>query len=821
MFTQRQPYASQDELDAQRGMMPSDPAATTPDTGAAPESMGMVPRDPEIAPRPGETEPTDKVELFKGNPVAEPDAPQTELTKRRHQILMDCLQEESERQAEERQQAQIDDDYYHHQQWTHEEARILKERGQAPLVFNEARAAIDWLTGTERRLRKDYKIRPRSKEDEAGAELKTKVFKYTEDVNLAPWRRSGAFKQCVTSGLGWLEEGISLDPERELIYAGSEDWRRIYRDSRGREFDQSDCRYNIRRKVIDLDYAQALLPSMSQHLAAIAGRWGTQDEETDDVWYLGERLTSAHAQAWATGAGVFGEDYTVRRSASAWDFGRRNSVELLETWYRVPQTVKVFAAGPQFRKIVNPADPGHQQLLNDRWACYETVKMQMRCMVGTKYQPGWDGPSPFRHSRFPFIPMWGYRRGRDGLAYGSMRGMRDPQDDLNKRRSKALFALSAQRTFVKSGAVEDVEELRAEIARVDAMVVIDGDINTGIRVEESMKMDQVRGNLELAQANIEHIRNAGGVTGESLGHDTNAQSGKAIIAKQDQGSLVTYELFDNYYLAFRLAGQIRMSNIEQFHNQEWTLRIDPQGKQPATWVTVNQYDPSTGRYLNDITAAEADFIVDSQDYRASLTQAAMQSMFELLQQMAPMAPQVVLALLDLVVDSADVQDKDEWVARIRKLNGQRDPSKPPTPEEMAQQQQQDAKQQQLDQINTETAQAQLDVLKSKINDTNAASVLKNIQGLLASVQAAVAVTSMPGAAAPADGIAKSAGFVDKTPNDPLVTAGVAPPQPQPVMPGAAPVPPGGDAAAPAPVQNDPTNPQGPALSAPSAQPAMA
>jgi hypothetical protein len=800
MFTQRAPYPSQEELDASRGMMPS-PEATPVPTPDDPATMGMVPRDPYIAPKPGEgAEATDKVDLFKAdNARPSEDARVPEIVQRRHATLMSCLEEEGQRQAEERHQAQIDDDYYHHQQWTPEEARVLQDRGQAPLVFNESRGAIDWLTGTERRLRKDYKIRPRERNDEQGAELKTKVFKYLEDVNLAPWHRSRAFKQMVTSGLGWLEESLHLDPEKELIYSGSEDWRRIFRDSRAREFDLSDCRYLIRRKIVDLDYAVALLPKMARHLAAIAGRWGTEDEEHDDVWYLGQKLTSAHHAQWADGNdGIFGEDYTVRRSGSAWDYGRRNSVELLETWYRVPEVVKVFADGPAFRKIVNPADPRHQQLVNDRWACYETVKMRMRCMVGTKYQAGHDGPSPFSHGQFSLIPMWGYRRGRDGLVYGSMRGMRDPQDDLNKRRSKALFALSAQRTFFKDGSVEDPEELRSEVARVDALIKVEGDINN-VRVEESMKMDQVRGNLELAQANIEHIRNIGGVTGESLGHDTNAQSGKAIIAKQEQGSLVTYELFDSYFLAFKLAGQIRLSNIEQFCNQEWTLRIDPQGARPAEWVTVNKLDPRTGQYLNDITAAQADFIVDAQDYRATLTQAALQQMFELLGSMAQFAPQVVLSLLDLVVDAADVQNKEEWVARIRKLNGQRDPSKPPTPEEMAADQANAAKQQRMEEITIETAQAELDVLKSKVTDTNAAKVLKNVQGLLAAIEAAVQVTGMPGAAEPADLIARSAGFVDETPATPLIGSPALPAQPAPMA---------------MPQAGQPMNPEGPALSAP-------
>jgi hypothetical protein len=739
------------------------------------------PRDTYIPELPDEVEPADKIELFKGAPIVEPDAPLEEQLRRKHAILMATLEEEAERQAEERQQAQIDHDYYDHQQWTAKDALVLSNRGQAPLVFNEARGSIDWLCGTERRLRKDYRVRPREKNDEQIAEVKTKLFKYVDDVNLGHWHRSRAFKETAISGLSWLEEGLNMDPEKELIFSGSETWRRVFRDSRGREFDQSDWRYLHRRKILDLDYAAMLIPKAANHLQSIAGRWGSEDDEADDIWYLGQKLTSAHALAWSDETdSLFGGDYTVRRAgASAWDRGRRNSVELIETWYRVPELVRVFSDGPAFRQIVNGADPRHAAMVQAKVPMYETVKWRMRVMVSTKYQPLWDGPSPFKHGNFLLVPMWGYRRGRDGMTYGSMRGMRDPQDDLNKRRSKALYALSVNQFFVKEGAVDDIEDLREEGARADGVIIIKGDIQQGIK-RESYAGD-VQQNLEMAEADRIHIRNAGGVTGDNLGQDSSAVSGKAIIAKQEQGSLTSFELFDNFFLAFKLAGQRRMSHIEQFCNQPWVVRIDPQGMGVADWLQVNHQDPITGQWENDITASQADFIVDAQDYRATLTQAAMQSMFELLTQMANFAPQVVLNLLDLVVETADIQGKDEWVARIRKMTGQRDPTKPPTPEEIAADQERMAKEKRMEDITIETAAAKLEEILTKVNKTNADKVLVKLQSLLSGVEAAAQITTMPALAPTADALARAAGFEDETPGDAVIPTLQAPSLAQPDM----------------------------------------
>lgn len=396
--------------------------------------------------------------------------------------------------------------------------------------------------------------------------------------------------------------------------------------------------------------------------------------------------------------------------------------------------------------------------------------------------------SPFRHGRFLLTPIYGYRRARDGLAYGVMRGMRDIQDDLNKRRSKALFALSSNRVVAEQGAVDDVDEARAEAARPDMWL----EVKQGKKVTFEKPAGDYQGNLDLAVQDTQAIREVGGVSGENLGHDTNANSGKAILAKQDQGALTTGELFDNLLLAIRQAGKLRLSHIEQFWTEQKAIRIVGERK-PIEWVEVNKFDPATGQYLNDITAREADFIVDTQDYRASLSQAAMEQMFALLGQIATFAPQVVLAVLDLVVESADIKDKDEWVARIRKLNGQRDPSKPPTPEEVQAEQAAQAKQHEAEQIATETAKAQLaqitanmELMRSQMSKLGVEDALKRVETLYSALQAAQIAATTPGVTGAADEIAKSAGFEDKHPGgipqppvntDPMTPATGLPPQP--------------------------------------------
>ena len=578
------------------------------------------------------------------------------------------------------------------------------------------------------------------------------------------------------SGLSWLEEGVNTDPGAEIIFSSSEDWRNVYRDSRCRNFALEDARYLFRRKVTDLDYALALLPKAADHLRVIASTDETVDD--DDIWYLGERLTGASdilnedglPSNWRDRRAYLGGGYT--------DKGRRTSVELLECWYRVPQTVQVFDAGPLQGKVFNPAEMGHQQLQRDGHRMYATVKMQMRVMVATKDQPLWDNPSPFKHNRFLLVPLWGYRRYRDGMAYGVMRGMRDLQEDVNKRASKALWLLSSNRVVAEENAVADVEEARVEAARADGWI----SVKPGKKLEFVKPMAEIQGNLEMMDRNVSSIRNMGGVTDENLGRGPASQSGIAIERKQDQGSLTTGELFDNRLLATKIAGQLRLSHIEQFMTQAKAIRIVGEGR-PMEWLEINTVNPDTGEVVNDLTAQEADFIVSEQDYRESYARAALEQMMELLGNIATYAPQVVMAVLDLVVDSAEIKNKDEWITRIRKLNGQRDPTKAITAEEQAKAFADAQKQALMDKMAMRELELNLDKLAKEVGKLDADAIAQRVQGMMTALQAAQVIAVAPAIAPVADEISRGAGFKDQQGEDPNLPHPAAPMQPeQPMQP---------------------------------------
>ena len=160
----------------------------------------------------------------------------SEVTQELHARLMGFYRQELDRQAQNRYEMAIDEDYYDNIQWDDESAAILRQRGQAPLVYNVISTSVRWVLGTERQAKSDYKILPRRKEESDAAEKKTSLMKYLSDVNRLPFARARAFKDAVITGLGWLEVGIQDETDNdEMIYSRYESWRNSCRIVTGKQ----------------------------------------------------------------------------------------------------------------------------------------------------------------------------------------------------------------------------------------------------------------------------------------------------------------------------------------------------------------------------------------------------------------------------------------------------------------------------------------------------------------------------------------------------------------------------------------------------------
>lgn len=628
-------------------------------------------------------------------------------------------------QSDNRIERAIDEDFEDNDQWQADHKAEVEARGQAALVYNEIKPTIEWLLGTEKRARADWKIVPRSEDDVKPAQRKTKLFKYVSDINSAEFQRSLAFADAVRSGDGWIKIGVKRDESAALQIEYTHcNWREFRIDSRSRKFDGSDARYLHRDRYVDVDDLVALHPKHEEAIRSAAKSGLGLMDGMDGVLEA-----------------EFDNQSSFLHSTD------RQMVLLCETWYREPRRVKIIRGEGEHNGKEYVASPAlDADLAAGGYEVVSTLRNKVFCALWIEGKILYQGESPYKHGLFPYVRVLAYRKKRNGQAYGVIRALRDPQEDLNKRMSKAQFALSVRRVMMEKGAVDDKDELAEEVARPDGII----EYVVGKKIEIHENGEVAQGHLDLAMRDTAYIRQSSGVLSESRGLESNATSKVAIDARAEHGSVVTTTLFDNLRQANLISGRIVLSLIEQFMTEKQTFRITGErGKDE--FVTVNDGDPD-----NDITRQAADFTVSEQDWRASTRQSMAE---ELIRVAGTLPPEQAMMIIAMAIEMMDFQGKEDAVKHIRKASNIPNPDA--TEEELAadaeREQAAGQMQQQAQQVEMagKQAKAQLDAAKAALAQAQAdrekiSALRDKLSALATAVQTSAQVVQNPALARAAD-----------------------------------------------------------------------
>jgi len=662
-------------------------------------------------------------------------------------------------QADNRTEMAIDEDYYDGIQMEAEDVRTLMDRNQPVLAFNVVKNTVNWILGVERKNRIDYRVLPRKKKGAQGAKSKTQVMKYVQDSSKGEYHRSWAFESAVKAGLGWMEFGAQSGVDGCPIFERSEKWRNMWFDHLGSSNDGSDWRYVIRSKWADLDIISEMFPERAEALRVLA-------EGVNSLYpYMPDEMVTTDL------ASEFDMESDIDSMFGGPFDTNRKRIKPVEMWYRMPANVEVMRMrdtdtpyGALHGTIFRPTHSDHQYLV--RGGYFDLVpqkRMTVRCAVwaGSTYLQ--DVLSPYNHDQFPFVPMFCYRMQRNGMPYGVIRDIRDPQSDLNKRRSRALVLLTANKVWYERGAIDDPVKFYDENNRPDGMAEVANGALTSNKVQSQKDIVLAREHVELARDDERFIEGISGVTPENKGTVRKDLSGKAIEAIQLQGHTTSGVFFDNYYYAFQSGGEIKVSLIEQFIDGMMEFRITGD-RQKDDFLTVNEPQPD-GSVKNSMQDVKADFIVTKQDFRETLRLTMLQMLTDLILGLAQSGQaNVGLAILDLAVDMMDdLPNKDEIMARIRKISGQRSPDEDITPEEKEAAKAQDAQAgqeaQMLKALQTALLQAQVAVANANASNQSAQALkntvdaqMKKLDGYLKAMEAAGAVASAPGIVSAADAL---------------------------------------------------------------------
>lgn len=564
---------------------------------------------------------------------------------------------------------QIDEDYYDGYQCTAEQIAVLDDMGMPHQVTNLIGPTVDLALGMEAKSRSDFVVKPQddAKWEELCLALSQQI-KEAEQHSKADEACSEAAKRQFKGGLGWVEVSRETNPFEYRYRVKHRDWREFRRDPFAQENNLKDARYLKRSKFFDRTMLQAMFTAKAERLESIGHSWFGPGGAVDQRDINEAPMMKNGLAPW--------RDYSWNEME--WMDTDRDRLLLDEVWYRVWVRGDVMELADGTCVPYNRANERHNLVLENGLAMLRNCawpEMRVAFYVGPLRLQ--DSPSPYTHRDFPYVPFWGNREGRTGQPYGMVRRMRPMQDEVNARSWKMLWALSSRWVIADDDAVADHDEARMEVGRPDAY----------IRLNRKRKMDSkfdIKENAGIGEQQyklmvdrIQRLQDVAGVYNTQLGKtDGGAESGVAIDQLIQQGATTLAPMFSNFRSGRNGVGDRLLSLIMEDMAKRRNLGIQvnsPKGKKMVVVnkeIEVQNPDGSTSLSIeNDITKAKLRCTLEDVPATATFRQQQFMRISEMVATIGKVNPELASKLADLMVEAADVPNRQAFLDRIRELAG--------------------------------------------------------------------------------------------------------------------------------------------------------
>lgn len=555
-----------------------------------------------------------------------------------------------------RRQAREDYEFVTGKQWKRQDKEELESHGRPAITINKIKPLMNVLSGWQRLNRYDISFLPRTNDDMELCKVRTGVTKYIFDNCDYEYRESQVFYDGVIGGLGWFWVHYEFDEmigDGEIVISRESPFN-MYVDPEAKENDFSDANYIIRAFWVDKAKLIEVYPEKEAEIRAQTQKFDS-DEPND----------------------VYDEDLYYNKELK--------KLRLVECWYKVrdKETIFIMPDGKRLKQeeMENISD---EQLLQfymmGQMPIEQTITVE-KVRVCSFFADVMleDIESPYEHGRFPFVAFPVFNFTENDIPAGIVRDLKDPQREVNKRRSQYLHILntSSYNNWIREEGAQSQSQKEAmdRIASMPGGVI---DVQAGALSRGAMqRLEAPQPPVGLLQAEQEAANDLPAISGINealMGVDIpNNASGRAIELKQKQAITHIAPLFDNLrrckkHLAYILWGKNgRKGLVQQFYNYEKVFRIEGIGGKPD-FITVNQKVTQLGSFgqavtttLNDITQGDFDIIIADTQSSASQRQAQMYALVDAVKTLGiPAQP-----IFDLILDLSDIPNKEDIKQRLQ------------------------------------------------------------------------------------------------------------------------------------------------------------
>lgn len=309
--------------------------------------------------------------------------------------------------------------FYLGNQWSLEELSYLNNQRRSSFTYNKVRRLMELVQGYQRKNRLSTIISPIEGASEDTAALFTDVMQFVMQASDGYEAISDAFKGAITTGLCFLSPYIDYrdDPVSGDVKFHKDDWNAVVFDPFMTKKDLSDCSFIARRKFLSKTEICSLIPDKTDVIMGLS--YGTRDDKFTYLPY-------------------------------ARDSGANKLLNYTEYWRAKWVTKDVLVDMKTGETKEWKGDKARLDLFRRAFPQLEVVKKPVKTVelgIIVEGQLLYYGKDPFGLNDYPFVPfmatwepsydLWTWK------AQSLVRPLRDPQTELNKRRSAMIQSIDA------------------------------------------------------------------------------------------------------------------------------------------------------------------------------------------------------------------------------------------------------------------------------------------------------------------------------------------------------------------------------------------
>lgn len=309
--------------------------------------------------------------------------------------------------------------FYLGNQWSLEELAYLNNQRRTSFTYNKIRRLINMVQGYQRKNRLSSVVRPIENSSEETAEMLTDVLQYVMDSSDGYENISNAFKGALTSGLSFLSPWIDYrdDPISGDIKWQVDDWNAVIMDPFFTKKDLSDCSFVARRKFLSRSVVCSLIPDKTDVIMGLP--WGTRDDK-----------------------------FTYMPYARQW--GMQKLLNYTEYWRTRWENKEVLVDMQTGETKPWNGDRKRLKFYKEIYPQVEVISKPVRSVelgIIVEGELLYYGKDPLGLNDYPFVPFMAVWEPSYDLFTWKIQSLvriaRDPQTELNKRRSAMIQSIDA------------------------------------------------------------------------------------------------------------------------------------------------------------------------------------------------------------------------------------------------------------------------------------------------------------------------------------------------------------------------------------------